>query len=333
MQHEVDDLEWDEFREFNWYAIVEKLIHYLHSKFSSMKPKLSLIVLLILCVITTVSAQDFKAKFKEIFPKGNADATLALLKQWRKAVPNDPEFYVYAYNFYAQEGLKPILSLTNDKKNNNGFEIKDKNNKVAGYLGESKSYNETLINKGFNYIDTGISKFPNRLDMRFGKVYVLGRIKNYKLFTQEIITAINYGETINYKWAWTDGKRLEDPQDFMLATVQQYVSQMFNEGDQYMADIKSIAETVLKYHPDHVESLSDVAVYYIVNKDYKNALPLLLKAEKIKPQDDIVLNNIAYSYSLLGDKSNAIRYYELVVKYGDAENKKIATEKIAELKK
>ncbi|MEB0263067.1 MULTISPECIES: hypothetical protein [unclassified Mucilaginibacter] len=298
-----------------------------------MKPKLLLITFVSACFINSASAQDFKTRFKEIFPKGNPDSTLNLLKQWRKAAPNDPEFYVYAYNFYAQEGLKPALSLTKSKGSDESFELKDKNNKTVGYLGSTDSYNETFIKKGFNYIDTGISKYPNRLDMRFGKVYVLGRIKNYQLFTREIIDAINYGETINLKWAWTDGKPLEDPKEFMLATVQQYVVQMFNEGNQYMDNIKSIAQTVLKYHPDHVESLSNLSIYYIVNKDFKNALIPLLKAETIKPQDYIVLNNIAYSYSLLGDKPNAIKYYLLVVKYGDEENKKMATEKIAELKK
>jgi tetratricopeptide (TPR) repeat protein len=298
-----------------------------------MKPKLSLIIFLSFFILNTASAQDFKSRFKEIFPKGNSDSTLSLLNQWRKAAPNDPEFYVYSYNFYAQEGLKPVLSITSDKRGTDGFELKDKNNKTAGYLGTTNSYNETLINKGFNYIDTGISKYPNRLNMRFGKIYVLGRIKNYKLFTQEIINAVNYGETIGLKWTWTDGKPLEDSKKFMLATIQEYVVQMFNEGDQYMDNIKSIAQTILKYHPDHVESLSNLAISYIINKDYKSALPPLLKAEKINPQDYIVLNNIAYSYSLLNDKPNAIKYYELVIKYGDDGNKKVATEKINQLKK
>ncbi|MCQ6960916.1 tetratricopeptide repeat protein [Mucilaginibacter aquariorum] len=298
-----------------------------------MKPKLLLITFLSSCLLNATSAQDFKNRFKETFPKGNSDSTLSLLNQWRKAAPNDPEFYVYAYNFYAQEGLKPVLSLTTDKRSADGFEIKDKDNKTAAYLGTTNRYNETLINKGFNYIDTGISKYPDRLDMRFGKVYILGRIKNYKLFTQEIINAVNYGETINLKWAWTDGKPLDDSKKFMLATIQEYVVQMFNEGDQYMNNIKSIAQTILKYHPDHIESLSNLAISYIVNNDYKNALPPLLKAEKLNPQDYIVLNNIAYSYSLLNDKPNAIKYYELVIKYGDEENKKVATEKINQLKK
>ena len=42
-----------------------------------------------------------------------------------------------------------------------------------------------------------------------------------------------------------------------------------------------------------------------------------MKAKKINPKDYIVLSNIAQAYKLKGDKNNAIKYYELTVKYGD----------------
>ncbi|RYU90187.1 tetratricopeptide repeat protein [Mucilaginibacter terrigena] len=299
-----------------------------------MKPKSLLIAFLLSCILVPASAQDFKSRFKEIFPKGNADSTLSLLNQWRKATPNDPEFYVYAYNFYAKEGLKEVVAMTTVQPDGKSFEIKDKDKKVVGYLGSTNNHNDAYLQKGFNYIDTGISKYPDRLDMRFGKVYILGRIKNYKLFTEEIIKAINYGETINLKWKWTEGKPVEDPKEFMLSGIQEYVVQLFNENDdKYIDNIKNIALTVLKYHPDHVESLSNLAISYLVNKDYRGALQPLLKAEKLNPKDYIVLNNIAYSYSFLGDKPNALKYYELVIKYGDDEAKKTAAEKIDQLKK
>ena len=250
----------------------------------------------------------------------------------QKAAPNDPEMYIAFYNLYAKEGLKEVLSLTVDAPKGESFTIKDKNGKTVGYLGSSGGHNESYLQKAFNCIDTGIAKFPARLDMRFGKVFVLGRLENYDEFTSEIVKAIYYGESINLKWTWADGKSLPDPKKFMLSNIQSYVVQLFNAGDKNADNIKTIAQTILKYYPDHVESLSNLSISYIIEKDYANALEPLLKAEKINPQDYIVLNNIAYCYSNSGDKINAIKYYELTKKYGDEKAQKQAAEKLTALR-
>jgi len=97
--------------------------------------------------------------------------------------------------------------------------------------------------------------------------------------------------------------------------------------------MKQIAEKILKYYPDHVESLSSLSVVYMLQKQYDKALEPLLKAEKINPSDYIVLGNLAQAYKLLGNKESAIKYYELTVKYGDEQAKKYAQGQIDELKK
>lgn len=57
-------------------------------------------------------------------------------------------------------------------------------------------------------------------------------------------------------------------------------------------------------------------------------LTYLLKAEKISPEDFIVLNNIAYTYKMKNDKINAIKYYKLVKKYGDESAKNQAEKEL-----
>ena len=97
--------------------------------------------------------------------------------------------------------------------------------------------------------------------------------------------------------------------------------------------MKRIAETVLKYYPDHIESLSNLSIVLMLQKQYDKALELLLKAKKLNPKDYIVLNNIAQAYKLKGDTKNAIKYYELTIKYGDKQAKQYAKEQIKELEK
>ena len=93
------------------------------------------------------------------------------------------------------------------------------------------------------------------------------------------------------------------------------------------------ADTVLKYYPDQVESLSNLAVTFMIKGQYQDALAPLFKAEQINPKDYIVLNNIAQAYSGMGNKEKAIAYYKLTIKYGDKEIRKFANEQIDLLKK
>ena len=210
---------------------------------------------------------------------------------------------------------------------------KENDDKAVAYIGSQVSFDKKNFDKGISYIDKGIEKFPNRLDMRFGKIYTIGQIEDYKTFTSEIVKTIDYSNLNKNQWIWIDNKPLDEPKKFMLNAVQDYIVQLFDAGDEYVGNIKTIAETVLKHYPDSVENLSNLAIYYLITKDFDNALVPLLKAEKIAPTDFIVLNNIAFCYYNKGDKTNAVKYYNLVVKYGDEGAKAQAKEKLTELKK
>ena len=77
--------------------------------------------------------------------------------------------------------------------------------------------------------------------------------------------------------------------------------------------MKVIAETVLKYYPDHVESLSNLAVISLIKKDYDAALEMLLKAEKIAPKDFVVLGNLLQTIkNLLMKAKQILRYYAFI---------------------
>jgi tetratricopeptide (TPR) repeat protein len=298
-----------------------------------MKPKSIILALLLTVFCMPVFAQDFRADFRALLAKDDMQTTLNLLYKWQAASPNDPELYSAFFNLYAKEGLKEIVNLSKDAPTAQAFELKDKNGKTAGYLGGSGMHNEAYLKKGFMYIDTGINKFPERLDLRFGKIFILGKLEEHEKFTQEIVKTVDYGESIGLKWLWTDNKPVDGPEKMMLSNIQSYVVQLYNAGDKNVGYMKTIAETILKYHPQHVESLTNLAIAFIISNQFSEAIPPLLKAEHVNPQDYIVLNNIAFCYSKIGDKSNAIKYYELTLRYGDEQIKKQATEKLRELKK
>lgn len=284
-----------------------------------------------------VSGQTFKQQFNDLVSKKDTAGQQQLLEKWEKTDGNDPELFVAYFNYFVVKSKNEIITLGQNPKGKDILQIMDqdttKKEPVAFMYGDIH-YNPDLLSKGFNWINKGIEKHPNRLDMRFGKIYMFGQIEDYENFTREIIKTIDYSAINKSKWTWTDSKPLDDPKDFMLSSIQSYQLQLYNtENDDLLDNMKRIAETVLKYYPDHIESLSNLSIVFMLQKQYDKALEPLLKAEKLNPKDYIVLSNIAQAYKLKGDTKNAIKYYELTLKHGDEQAKKYAQEQIDELKK
>ena len=97
--------------------------------------------------------------------------------------------------------------------------------------------------------------------------------------------------------------------------------------------MREIANEVLKHYPNHIPSLSNISISYLVSGKFDKGIETLLKAEKINPKDFIVLSNIAHGYNLKGDKKKAIEYYEKTIEFGDESAKEFAKQRITELKK
>jgi len=304
-----------------------------------MHKQISILLFGLALIFTGATGQSFKQQFNDLVSKKDEAAQLELLKKWEAADSNDAELYVAYFNFYVNKSKKDFIELGSNPKGEDVLEIKNTDttkNDPARYLYGNTSYDPALLKKGFEYADKGIEKNPSRLDIRFGKVYMYGETENYSDFTAEIIRTIDYSAIIKNKWTWEDNKPVDDPKGpkaFLLSSIQTYQIQLYNtENDSLLENMKQIANAILKYYPDHVESLSNIAVVYMIGKEYDKALEALLKAEKIAPRDVIVLNNIAQAYKRKGDRKNAIKYYELIMKYGDEEAIEGAKEQIKELK-
>jgi len=308
-----------------------------NAKKTTMNRQITFLLFSLTLLFNQVSGQTFKQQFNDLVSKKDTVGQQQLLEKWGKTDKDDPELFVAYFNYYVSKSKKEILTLGQNPKNKEGFRIMDQDStkkEPVGFIYGDTYYDPELLSKGFDWINKGIEKHPNRLDMRFGKIYMFGQIKDYENFTKQIIQTVDYSAVNKNKWTWADSKPLDDPREFMLSSIQNYQLQLYNtENDSLLDNMKRIAETVLKYYPDHVESLSNISIVFMLQKQYDKALAPLLKAEKLNPKDYIVLSNIAQAYKLKGDNKNAIKYYELTLKYGDDQAKKYAQGQIDELKK
>ncbi len=281
-------------------------------------------------------AQTLKEQFNALMYKKDTVGQLELLKKWEKSDNNDPELFVSYYNYFVIRSMSEIITVGQDPKGEDVFQIMSQDTTVkepVAYIYSDTHFEPEFLSKAFDIITKGIEKYPNRLDMRFGKTYIFMQIGDYENLTREIIKVVDYSVLNNNQWFWSDNEKIDEPKEFMLSSIQDYQYQIYNTGnDELLDNTKRISEAVLKYYPDHVESLSNIAVVYLIHNDHDKALEFLLKAEKLNPTDFIVLSNIAHTYKQKGDNANSIKYYELTVKYGDEQAKEYAREQIAKLK-
>lgn len=297
-----------------------------------MKRKILFLIGLVV-LISQVNSQSLMQEFNKLLSKNDTIGQLELLQKWETSTTSDPDLYVAYFNYYLKKSMKEVVRFGKTPKSKTSIQILDTLTKEPiGYMNSEIFYKPDEINHGVQYINKGIEKFPARLDMRFGKVYVFGITGDYDGFTKEIIDAIDYSQVIDNKWIWKENKPLENPKNFLLGNIQSYQNQLYKTGDDFLLNnMERIAKEVIKYYPDNVESLSNLSVVYLIKKNYEEAIEALLKAEKIAPKDLIVLSNTAQAYKLKGDKENAIKYYELMDKYGDEKAKQYAKKQIQEL--
>jgi tetratricopeptide (TPR) repeat protein len=224
--------------------------------------------------------------------------------------------------------------MTSNQPKSESLKLQDSTGQVAGFLGSEIVFNTEILQKGLDKIDQGIKLYPNRLDMRFGKIYALGQTEDWENFTNEIVKTIQHSKKNNNEWTWTFNVKRENSKEFFLGSIQDYQLNLYEtENDDLLKNMRTIAEEILKIYPDHIESLSNISITYLLTGEYDKGIEALLKAEKIDPNDAIVLSNIAHGYKLKGDIENSLNYYKKMLKLDDQRAVEFAKQQIEILRK
>lgn len=279
-------------------------------------------------------AQNLRDHFNETMANNDTVARLKILDEWSKTGKDDPELRIAWFNHHFASARVQTLHLGENPQGDDALTVRDSTGSSVSFLSQGQvAYDVKKAELAIGTIDEAISRFPKRLDMRFGKIYALGEMHDWKRFTDEIVRTIAYSDKIRNDWQWTLGKPADDAKNFMLGSIQGYFNQLYETGDDsLMQDMERISETVLKYYPEDVMNLTNLAILKVIGKKYDDALVLLLRAEKLAPADTVVLGNLALVFSEKGEKGKAISYYSKMDEAGNEETKAYAKNRIEKLK-
>lgn len=276
------------------------------------------IILIQIGLYFSSDCQDFSSEFSQYLKEGDSLGQVEVLKKWENNSPDDPELFVAYFNHYVNQARKEVLGIVDTPGSEDAFAIQDSSGETKAFITGQVYYLDTPFRSGLKKIDEGIEKFPNRLDMRFGKLHVLSEAKYWDEFTTELKRTITHSSVNDNAWTWTLGEKLTGGSEKFLSVLQTYQLKFYQSGDNSLLEnMREVALKILEFYPDHVESLSNISITYLLTEKYDSAISYLLKAENIDPEDYIVLANIARAYSLKGEKEKAISYYKKVIEFSE----------------
>lgn len=288
--------------------------------------------------------EQFKKEYEKLLKDGEYQKLYDLLVLWNKQYPDDPELYIAFFNLYSNLSIDSGLVIRTDKsyESSTDFVAKDPDtNEIVGYLTHQTTFNKEYALKALYYINRGLKKYPDRLDMHFGKIHYLMMMKDYKSSKKHIIKLLDLCPQINNKWFWKNYEPIkdEDGNHIIWDVIQGHIYTMFqdyfkNHDNSILDYIFEISKKEIEIFPEYgPEPYNNIGIIYYFNDDYQNALKWFLKAFNFNEKDTIVINNIAYMYEKLNDYENAIKYYDLFLQYADNDSDiKAINKKIEKLK-
>ncbi len=250
------------------------------------------------------SGQSYNQRFEEALNQRDTINQRKILSEWQENKPKDADLHIGYFNFYKQRYETEADSLIRNE----------------------------LLSQAFSNIDTGTTRFPNRLDMWLANIALLGEIGNYSQYTEQLLELLDTNDAVKEVWLWKNNAPLVDASDFLLQYVDNFIVMLYNRQDESLhPNMDTIANRVLASYPQHVPSLSNLAITALYRKDYESGITHLAKAASYEPTNTSVLSNLAYAYEQIGDNENAIMYYEETIKYGDAQTKEYARNQLEKL--
>ena len=246
--------------------------------------KRNTILALLLAFVSPTVAQSWSDTFYDALNDDNLALQRQTLAEWQQAMPDDIDLYIARFNYHIGQATNTSSVIAADSA--------------------------VLV------IDQAIRLFPDRLDLRFGKTYFLGQIKQWQPFADEIIQTLDHSDRINHRWQFPNlngGGR-----ELMLEGIQDYLYTLADEIDNtdkptpddtaIVLHMRRIAHRAAQLFPSDITILKHLAYTHIALADYDNALRHLLRAEKIDPNDPDVLDRLVLVYTKLKNKKLAAQY-------------------------
>jgi tetratricopeptide (TPR) repeat protein len=209
------------------------------------------------------------------------------------------------------------VTYTKNPTENPVLETKNQQGEVTGYIGSEKQVNDqAALRTGLKKMTDILDKYPNRIDARLWFSDYYRSEGNYEAMLSLVKRIFEESSRSKYQWLTMDNQPVADGPDFVMGNLQGQLMRLFEmKSETEEAIVVKIAELMVKYQEKHVYGHNNLGMIHLYNKRYAQALPHLLRANKIAPADDGVMRNLGLTYQRLGKKTEAEKVYNSILKH------------------
>lgn len=210
--------------------------------------------------VDSTSSQLLYARFRFYFTK--AQTTSVVVRQEKKYL-----------------GMDPLLSL----KDSLGRNV---------YYYQVNEFDDHLYGQAIKVIDKAISRYPDRLDLRFVKAnaYIAYEKESPDMALSYLTGLVDVDQKKTWPWLY-EGDKVED--GFFEDSMQEYCYSFYSIGTpSSMKAFLILSEKMVGLYPEHLEYLNNIGSYHLISKDDpKTALKWYSKVLKKNPKDGNALQN------------------------------------------
>lgn len=249
---------------------------------------------LIMIWIGSVYAQSYSDAFDDAFGRDDVAAQRKALALWQQSAPDDVNLFIARYNFYA--------------------------NRAMGQNGDEGV--ALLADSALLTIEDGITLFPDRLDLRFGKIYFLGELGRWDAFVSEIDRMLNYSVQIDHRWIFPNVDDDDLMKELFVEGIGDYMVTMYTNiadtahltvADSVMARrIQKVAKRAVQLFPGNLPSTYMLALSHLMLNENDKAYKYFTRAEKIDNANLNVLKSLVKVCRLLGRAAQAAEYQQRI---------------------
>ena len=286
------------------------------------------------CTLSEKIIKDYAQKshdeYSVLMEKKNYTEAFKILEKWKFFDNKNPELYIDYFNLYLSEGTESGISIDTERNNNEtSIELADpKTNQIVGYINGYTNYNQEHLTKAIISLNEGINYSRDRLDMYFGKIHVLNEVGDYKTASSTIQEVLKQSIINKNNWLWSKNEKIDDGERVLLDSLNDYYAEWINiRNDQSLEALLNTSTLQVDLYKNNTYGYNFLAYYYILKDQKIKAIPLLLIAEKIDPNDLVVINNLARLYEDTGNKIEAAKYWDKIIMLGTPEQVTAAKER------
>jgi tetratricopeptide (TPR) repeat protein len=277
-----------------------------------------------------LNAQNYEKIFLKHVENQDTMGQRLVLAEWVSQFPLNPSFYTCCYDYQMRVGR--IDSLPRPRKSEPLLWIIDDSTAILpeAYETITGKYNAYRVTRAFNCLDIGIADNPQRFDMRVLKANTMIQLGEYFRVNDLLCDALEHGLQTDFAWTNHAGKPIKKPIDYTIREVRAFTQELLRRQDTVTSE--QLTRCALKYFPKNTALNADLARITMANKEYKFTIKFLSDNLQENPSQPELIELLADCYHHTGNRENAVRFYQKVLKEGNKTQKAHANKRLQELR-